>query len=324
MLSNSYSRSAAFQTVVFYNVENLFLPDSSEKRNKSHSHSGLNRWNRARYENKLYKLANVFHLIEQKYEALPVLIGFSEVQGKLPVQDLLAHSVFKGEYDVVHFESLDERGMDVALAFHTKTIEVIESQPLVYFFGDNFEGNGRADTTRDVLWVKIKWHFETVHVFVVHLPSKRENDINKAKRAHILNELKERIHQLSGSDERVLVMGDFNENPLDDLMTDFLQMGDESILFNPFGDVFKAQNYSVFHYRQGLLFDQILLSQHFLQQDKGSLHLLQAEVFRHQEIENWDKRFKGRPFRTYAGTRYLGGYSDHYPVLVKLGIKDIP
>jgi hypothetical protein len=84
-----------------------------------------------------------------------------------------------------------------------------------------------------------------------------------------------------------------------------------------FPALFSTRNYSTFHYKSGLLYDQIILSKIFLDND---LAFQEAKIFNSEKISSSDRNFAGRPFRTYAGTRYLGGYSDHFPVFVKFKI----
>ena len=85
---------------------------------------------------------------------------------------------------------------------------------------------------------------------------------------------------------------------------------------NPYVELYKNRMFSTFHHKQGLLFDQIILSQDFYTLS-SVLEFKEAGVFSHESMKSKDKKFLGRPFRTYAGTRYLGGYSDHYPVFVE-------
>lgn len=157
---------------------------------------------------------------------------------------------------------------------------------------------------------------------MVHLPSKREKDVNKPKRDYILHSIKERVLTLLEKEEPVIICGDFNDNPIEENLNNLLyDNGVDKILVNPYIELYNNKIYSTFHYNQGLLFDQILFSNHFFL-PISSLAFKSAVVFNSEKLSNWDKKFKGRPFRTFAGTRYLGGYSDHYPVYTILETKD--
>lgn len=306
------------EMMMFYNVENLFTPDLVFRNRLAPSVSGLKNWNRERYENKLHKIAKVFQLTKEVNGQLPMLIGISEVQGKKPLEDILKLEPFNGSFGFIHYESMDERGVDVALLYDQSKIQVISSEPITFLFEIEDADPENYDATRDVLWCKLKYEEAVFHVFVLHLPSKRDLDVNQPKRLHILKELREKINFLQNENEAVVLMGDFNQNPDEGYLFDFL-FNEKHVksLTNPFSEIFKGRVFSTFHYKIGLLFDQILISDQFLNHHNFPLTYDSAEVFNHPQISNWDKKFLGRPFRTFVGTRYLGGYSDHFPVIVK-------
>lgn len=120
--------------VAFYNVENLFLPDAPPAHKLDPTPSGLASWDDRKYQNKLLKIAHVFHLMQEREGSLPVLLGISEVQGRKPLEDLVKLSPFENEYGIVHYESMDERGVDVALLYKKSSVEIISSEPISYFF----------------------------------------------------------------------------------------------------------------------------------------------------------------------------------------------
>jgi hypothetical protein len=304
------------ELIAFYNVENLFCPDVPRTHKLDPAFSGLQNWDERKYQNKLLKIAQVFQLILESEKSLPMLIGLSEVHGRGPLEDLVKLHPFNSTYGIVHYESMDERGVDVALLYDKKKIEIISSEPISYIFAVENKGSEYYDTTRDVLFCKVKYLEAVMNIFVLHLPSKREKDINKPKREYILKDLHQKINNLiSTSDERVIICGDFNENPDEEMIANFIYNENlDKILVNPYTDLYKDGKFSTFHYKSGLLFDQMILSASFFNQN-SSLLFKEAKIFNHEKLSNWDKKFEGRPFRTYAGTRYLGGYSDHYPIL---------
>lgn len=303
----------------FYNVENLFLPDPKPKHKLDPTISGLRNWDERKYRNKLQKIADVFQLIKEKKQILPFIIGLSEVSGREVLEDLLRLQPFNSEYGIVHYNSMDERRVDVAMLYDKNKVEIIESEAITFFFENENKNTENCDTTRDVLYSVLKYEEVVINVFVAHLPSKREKDINKPKRIFILNEIRKRILNLVNAGEHVILCGDFNENPDDENLVKILYgNSQEKVLKNPFQQLFSTGNYSTFHYKSGLLFDQIILSESFFKED-NMLTFQHAEIFRPEKISSRDKNSGGRPFRTYSGTRYLGGYSDHFPVFVTLG-----
>lgn len=303
----------------FYNVENLFLPDPEPTHKLDPTISGLRNWNERKYKNKLHKIAQVFQLMKEEKEILPFIIGLSEVSGRKVLEDLVQMQPFNSEYGIVHYNSMDERKVDVAMLYDKNKVEIIDSEAITFCFETENKSIGNHDTTRDVLYSVLKYKEEIINVFVAHLPSKREKNINRPKRILILNEIRRRILDLVCADEHVILCGDFNENPDDENLVKILYDNSyEKVLINPFQKLFSQRNYSTFHYKSGLLFDQIILSESFFKED-NMLSFQNAEIFRPEKISSKDKRFEGRPFRTYSGTRYLGGYSDHFPVFVALG-----
>lgn len=302
--------------ISFYNVENLFTPDPPPVHKLDPTASGLNNWDERKYQNKLFKIAHVFQLMQGSEGKLPLFIGVSEIQGDKPLQDLLALEPFSNDFGIVHYESMDERGVDVALIYDKTKIEILSSEPISYFFTVEKQDYEYYDTTRDVLYCKVKYENAVIHVFVLHLPSKREKDVNKPKRDYILADLNTKVKNLIVSEkESVIILGDFNENPDEENLSNFLYDDEHNkILMNPFLDLYKSGNFSTYHYKSGLLFDQMILSTNFLQQN-FPLAFKESKVFNHEKLRSWDKKFSDRPFRTFAGTRYLGGYSDHFPIL---------
>lgn len=305
------------ELVMFYNVENLFSPDPRPQHWSDPTVSGLRNWDQHRYQNKLRKLAHVFRMVEEEEGVLPMIVGLSEVYEEQNLQDLVAQEPLKGKYGIVHYESLDERGVDTALLYDKRKLKLLKSEALTFAFEKEFPGREPLDTTRDVLYCRLQYGQELLNVFVLHLPSKREKDINKPRRDFILKVLKEKIEK-EHSHEAVIVCGDFNENPTEENIHQMLfDARGIRLLENPFVDLYHQRMYSTYHNRQGLLFDQVLVSPHFFLPD-SELRLSKARVFRTEKLCSREKRFKERPFRTYAGTRYLGGYSDHFPVWIEL------
>lgn len=307
--------------MMFYNVENLFPPDVKPLHKRNPTFSGLRNWDQRKYENKIFKLSKVMQLVEEQYFTKPFILGLSEIHGKQVLEDLLKQEYFNG-YKFIHFESMDERGVDVALLYDAQKMTNISAEPITYFFEIPNEDPEDYDTTRDVLHCRFDYQNFVFNVFVVHLPSKREQDVNLPKRTYILKELGQTVKELiHDKNEAVIVMGDFNSNPDEQIIENLTIDKDfNKILTNPYFEIYKNNVFSTFHNKYGLLFDQMLLSQHFYQPE-SILRFKNSTVFNSLQISSNDKRFLGRPFRTYAGSRYLGGYSDHFPVITEFFVK---
>lgn len=303
----------------FYNVENLFPPDPESKHKLNPTYSGLRNWDERKYRNKLLKIAHVFRMMKDLNAVLPFMIGLAEVSGRSVLEDLVQLEPFNGNYGFVHYPSKDERKIDVALLYDKAKIEVMFSEAITFHFENLHKNTENSDTTRDVLRAKVKYKEQVITIFIVHLPSKREKDSNRSKRSFILNEVRNLIlHSINKDKEPVILCGDFNENPDHEnvihVLYDNMQ---KKRLENPFEQLFSKRKYSVFHHKRGMLFDQIILSEDFFSKDHD-LRFQEADVFCPEKICSRDKKFAGRPLRTFAGTRYLGGYSDHFPVFVRV------
>lgn len=308
------------EILMFYNVENLFPPDPKPNHHLDPTNSGLKNWDQERYSSKIKKIAHVVELVKEEHHNVPLLIGLAEIQGDGSLSDIISQPVFEDQYAFIHYESLDERGVDVALLYDKTKCEILHSEPISFVFEFDDPGFSSFDTTRDVLFCKIKIKEQTINYYLVHLPSKREKDINKPKREYILRNIKDRILAEQRSDNNsIIVCGDFNENAGSDIIADFMAVDNAPLFVNPFDQLFHNKQFSTYHNSDGLLFDQFLLTPEFFS-DTSAVRFIEAYVFNNPRLGSWERKFQGRPFRTYVGTRYLGGYSDHFPVLIKLKI----
>ena len=250
------------ECVMFYNVENFFPPDEKFSKGESKKLSGLKRWNEWRYRHKIHRISSVFEYFREENGSLPMLIGLAEIANNEVLEDLLSHPVFEENYAFVHYDSLDERGVDTALLYDKTKIKYLDSDTISFIFELEEEGKEEMDTTRDVLQCRVEYEGEEMTVFVLHLPSKREQDINQSKRDYILHSVKERVLELTKHQkEPVMILGDFNENPYAENINFLLYHdGLDKLLENPFINLYTQRNFSTFYQKQGLLFDQIILS----------------------------------------------------------------
>ena len=313
---------SSVHTIAFYNVENLFDTENDIYTNDDDFlPSSAKKWTEKRYRNKLQKLGAVISTIGDTVEnEPPSIIGLAEIENKQVLLDLITLSTLNElPYDFVHFDSSDERGIDVALLYDSRVFEVRHAEPIPIYMEDQ---NSNRDYTRDILYVKGFLESQTIHIFVNHWPSRREgSEATKYKRLAACEQLLDKITSLQSQDPKdaIIVMGDFNDNPIDPSLATLENVG---ALFNPFRRLWSPYDRgSLNHNFQWYLFDQILFSHHILNASNSHLEFIKADIFDKHFITRYKGRFKGHPFRTYAGKKYLGGYSDHFPVFVKFGIK---
>lgn len=305
-----------FATIAFYNVENFYSKSSDE----SFLPSNFIKWKDNRYETKLNKIAFCISKIGRvETNELPFLVGLAEVENDDVLQDLTHNDFLKeGNYKTLLYESLDERKINVGLIYRQQFFEVLESEPIRFVFKDQFDNKSY---TRDILYVKGILMKETVHLFIVHLPSKIDKEINQLKRQHIFKTIRKRINDLLIENplEKIIVMGDFNDSPtnpdlIDELNTRAKQ--DEvnrSELFNPMVGLQSYKRGSMVFKKQWMLFDQQLFSKGFLT-SQSNLEYIKTAIFDANFLKNSGGKSSGLPFRTFVGGKYFGGYSDHFPV----------
>lgn len=305
-------------TVAFYNLENLFdTEDDPKTLDDDFTPKGIKHWNVKRYKRKLKKIAHVIaRLGTQKSQHGPALIGLVEVENKRVLEDLVTtKKLLKHDYGIVHYDSPDERGIDVALLYKKKLFDLQSSETFPLMLTDE---EGQRDYTRDILLVKGLLNGELIHVLVNHWPSRRSGiDETQEKRikaaqtaAHIIENIERAVN-----DPKLIVMGDFNDDPSSKSVKDCL-VG--SKLYNPMTQLKANGKGSINHKKYWHLFDQIIFSKNFFSADRATHSFEYADVFDKHFLQEWSGKYKGNPFRTYAGRRYLGGFSDHFPVFVYL------
>ena len=307
-------------SIAFYNTENFFdIYNDPEKLDNEYEPYGSRKWTQKRYANKVWKISSVISelgLSETGHP--PLIVGLAEIETKKVLKDLVeAEHLKEFGYDFIHFESKDERGIDTALMYRKEFVEIVHSEPMQNSF---LREDGREDFTRDVLYTQLQIKGKLIHCFTVHLPSRRDNDFNKDFRNSIMETIRKKVDAILDREPwaQIIVMGDFNGNPTDRYAREILktsevqEFGNEE-LFNPMLKMGYG-NGTLKHEGQWILFDQMLFSKAFFTPSENFIQFQSAHIYKDKSIQDWDRRFKGSPFRTFAGTKYLGGYSDHFPI----------
>lgn len=232
------------------------------------------------------------------------------------VTDLINSASLKDKhYNLVHYDSLDERGIDLALIYNKKYFEVIHSE---VFQLDFFDDDCSRDYTRDILLVEGLLNEEKIYVLVNHWPSRREGvDLSNPARLIASKKAVAVISSIKLRDEnaKIIVMGDFNDNPHNDSIKNLVQSHD---LYNPMSDLPTYTRGSSNHRKEWDLFDQILFTPNFFEYGEGKHGFYRVDIFDQDFLKQYKGKYKGTPFRTYAGYKYKGGFSDHFPVYLHL------
>ncbi|CAZ95902.1 endonuclease/exonuclease/phosphatase family protein [Zobellia galactanivorans] len=311
-------KGSHLNTISFYNLENLFdTIDDPKTLDDDFTPKGRKKWSLRRYKKKLYKLAKTIAEIgNTETQSPPVLVGVAEIENEQVMQDLLASEPLANvSYDYVHYDSPDERGIDCGLIYHKDHFEVLYSEPIAVLI---YEEDERRDTTRDILYVKGKLNNEQVHIFVNHWPSRRSGNTTTEHKRMIAAETMIRFMARIEEDEaepNYIIMGDFNDGPQSDSIKKLI---DTKTLYNPMEKLLTPDRGSANYKRSWMLFDQIMVSHSFLNFEKGTHSFAHANIFDEHFLTEFKGKYMGSPYRTYVGNRYLGGYSDHFPVYIQL------
>ncbi len=303
----------------FYNLENLFDTERDERINdEDFTPGGSYVWTADKYRKKLNNMAYVIHQLGKEYTADgPAFIGVSEIENRRVLQDLVnTGEIANVGYKIVHYDSPDRRGIDVALLYNPKLFTVKSSKLFPYQMPA--EPNFR---TRDILLVTGTLAGDEVNVLVNHWPSRRgdKSSYTREFAAQIVKKVTDSIYQ-SNPKAKVVIMGDLNDDPTDVSVATVLNAKaykkevKAGGLYNPFGVLLKKGIGSIFYQGNWNLFDQIMLSENFLS-GSGNLRFWKAEVFNRDFLITKEGTYKGYPLRTFSGNRFQNGYSDHFPTL---------
>lgn len=315
----SSKRTKNIVTLGFYNVENLFdTKNDPLTLDDDFTADGKKQWTYKRYRNKLKKLSAVISQLGTEYATQPpAIVGLVEVENARVVQDLVDHSnLRKYHYGFVHYDSPDERGIDVALLYHKTSFELLNSKTFPLYVANKY---GKRDYTRDILLVSGNLNGELIHILVNHWPSRREGAektaFKRIEAAKLVTHIVTTIHE-ENSSAKIVIMGDFNDDPTSISIQQHLV---KENFYNPAESLFDKDKTGTLTYDgKWNLFDQIIISKNFLEKESGKYAFKHAEVFNKEWLKIYKGKLKGSPFRTYIGKWYQGGFSDHFPIYIYL------
>lgn len=310
--------------VVFYNVENLFHPESGNAYN-AFTPDGLMRWNKWRYEDKLIKLGKV--VLATGNPNPPALLGLCEIESLQTLEDLNEESPLATvDYDIIHQESPDHRGIDVALFYQKSKFTPIDTAfiPLTSAEGEKWR-------TREILYCSglLKGSSDTLHLFINHWPSRYGGEgmsAHKRERAaYLLRQQVEEVLQ-NHQNPKILIMGDFNDEPFDksikyDLAAHAIAdtADRQTGLFNLMYPL-QQKGLGTYKFQDSWnLLDQFIVNESFFSE---GLNIEDYGIFHPEWLYIKDEVHGGRkPYRMYSGVQYLGGFSDHFPIWLDLVVR---
>ena len=329
----------------FYNLENLFDTYHDEGKNDyEYLPDGANQWTEVKYEKKLHNMASVIRAMHDDNKVWHAVLGVSEIENRHVLEDLVSMpEIAEADFQIVHYDGPDRRGVDVALFYRPSVFKVLESKSIPYTFeGSEVEfemtPEEQADfRTRDILMVRGLLGGEMFAFFVAHLPSRnggKGGDLRSRGGEIMYRESMRLMEQYPGI--KIVAMGDMNDNPTDPSMAYYMR-GKEKIeevgetdFFSPFLSMLKAGYGSLAYQGEWNIYDILVVNSNLAHPAKGTLGIIPivknrfyGRVFHKPFMTQQEGQYKGTPFRTSSGGAFIGGYSDHYPTYIVVSTKNV-
>ena len=316
--------------VMFWNLENFFdwRDGGCGDSDREFSSFGQRRWTKSRFYTKCSVIAKTFMWIEDVCGRAPDAAGFAEVENRFVLQALIGSTLLrKYGYEIVHYDSPDPRGIDVALIYRNSVFRKISSRPVKVSSGCG-KAPDQGFLTRDILYVALELApahgGKVIHFLVNHHPSKYGGaDVSEPKRAaavgtmvSVCDSVRESWghngeYKASGacSGPDLVCMGDFNDTP-DNPILDLSGQGLENKAF----ELFRRGEGTIRYKGIRDMIDMFFVSESLADESEMSVCRIPFLTVR-------DGAYPGeKPFRTYSGPRYIGGVSDHCPILLKIKV----
>ncbi len=316
------------RTIAFYNVENLFDTINDPKKfDDDRTPNGKDKYTSHIYWDKIDKLSRVLSEIgSEKSGSSPAIIGVCEVENLAVLKDLVASEKLRDkQYGIVHYDSPDERGIDVALLYQRKYFKPLSHKTHKLLL---FKENGSRDYTRDQLVVSGLLDDDLIHIIVNHWPSRSGGEAKSRPFRMAAAKLNKKIIdslQSVHNEAKVITMGDFNDDPDSPSIKKVLNAKERKTfaikttdLYNPMANMHRRGMNTLAYRDQLNLFDQIIVSQPLLETVYNSYRFYKAGIYNKKYLITEKGPFKNYPFRSYQYSKYQGGYSDHFPVYIYL------
>lgn len=288
--------------------------------------NGPKNWDTKKYKQKLGNIARVISELGRQYtNDNPAVVGLIEVENRQVVQDIIKQPLLaKSNYGIVHYNSYDARGIDIAVIYQKGRLKVTETYSKdIKIFNDE----GRRSYTRGVLVVKGFLDGERVGIFLNHWPSRSGGEAATiARRAATAKVLKEEMDKARAEypEIKLFAMGDFNDDPVSPSLKKHLgavgepsQLSEKTPYYNLMYKLYKAGVASLAYRDAPNLFDQIIISKNLYSTDKltKTYSLYKAEIYAPSYLVNPSGQWKGYPLRSWDGDRFTNGFSDHFPAV---------
>lgn len=351
--AKAQEKKYVIHTAAFYNFENLFDTINNPNFDDEWTPKGLQRWTSKKYKQKLENLAKVIVQIGTNaiQKESPTLIGCSEIENRGVLEDLVKQpNLQKEDYGIVHYDSPDKRGIDVGLLYKKKNFKPISSKniPLIIYRGTNSVNESteketiedKADNdkneftrdhrvyTRDILLVTGFLDGEEINILVNHWPSrsggeKKSSPFREAA-GRLARKIMDSVYKVN-PEAKIILMGDLNDGTYNKSVKEGLgaKLKKSEVqkfgIFNPFEQMAKEGNSTLFYRDSGDIFDQIMVSETLIKSNFSSFQYWKAGIFNKPFMVEKFGRYAGYPLRHSENEV---GFSDHFPVYIYL-IKEV-
>lgn len=325
----------------FYNLENLFdTYNDPAKNDEEFLPEGKNKWTEAKYRKKLHNMATVIGTMAEANGTFHTILGVSEIENRLVLEDLVSQpEIAAANYQIVHYDSPDARGVDVAMLYRPDQFTYLDSESIPFDFNsDDIEFDMKEEfrpnfKTRDILMAHGLIDGEEFAIYVAHLPSRvggKGGDLRSRGAEIIYGHAMGMMEKHPGI--KIVVMGDMNDNPTDVSISHYLhgmetpdEVGEEDF-FSPFCSMLKNGYGSLAYQGEWSIYDLILVNETLLNAPDGGLKIRKlgkkgnyGVVFKRPFMITQKGQYKGYPFRTFSNGSFIGGYSDHFPTFIVVG-----
>ena len=358
LVSNSIhaqQKSYQIHTVAFYNFENLFDTINQPNNDEEWLPNGAMNWTSKKYRKKLQNLSRVISEIgvgdvqDKKNPNPPTFIGGAEIENRGVLEDLVKQpKLINYDYGIVHYDSPDRRGIDVALLYQKKHFKVTYSSNIPLYIYKKQEaktskkdkeeltddvltshGNDQRVYTRDQLLVTGYLDGEEINIIVNHWPSRSGGEKKSSPFREAAGALNRKIIDSLISinpNAKIITMGDLNDGAYNRSVKIGIgaklkksELKEPRDIYNPFEQMAKDGNASLFWRDAGDIFDQIMVSEEFVKTDYSSFRYWKAGIYNKPYMIQTTGQYKGYPLRNSS---LEPGFSDHFPVYIYL-IKEI-
>jgi len=350
--AEAQSKKFTIHTIAFYNFENLYDTINNPNNDEEWVPNGAQNWTSKKYQQKIHNLARVIAQIGTAENTnSPTIIGGSEIENRGVLEDLIKDpKLINCDYGIVHFDSPDRRGIEVALLYKKKHFQPTNytNIPLLIYnksanekTDDNKEsevdksdtdklevGRGYRIYTRDILLVTGFLDGEELNIIVNHWPSRsggeKKSSPFREEAGRLVRKIMDSVYK-KNPEAKIITMGDLNDGTYNKSVKEGIgakakkaevqQFG----VYNPFEEMAKKGNASLFYRDAGDIFDQIMVSETLIQKEYSSFKYWKAGIYNKPFMIQTTGQYKGYPLRHSA---LDVGFSDHFPVYIYL-IKEV-